>query len=266
VDELKAAMSEEVQRHQSYRQSGDGRSPPRPRAPLADPLPAERHPHGVEGSAGAAGSMVGGLGDRLAGVGVGEPSGAAGEEGAGGEGGAGAHAAGAARLASEGGAGRAAAEGMARPGVDWRSERLSDEAGPPASGRDSCETPEWYIKVLAPRLVLIRLQLQMMEPSTHALMKRLLFSPRRAAASFWAYTFTEDDVSLIIDEVSARKHSLPAWGVAQASPCTQLPSTWGAPCIGGVAAKGCAGDCAELGRREAKHGDPSRGTVLGCIG
>jgi hypothetical protein len=33
-------------------------------------------------------------------------------------------------------------------------------------------------------------------------MRRLLFSPRRAAASFWAYTFTEDDVSLIIDEVS----------------------------------------------------------------
>lgn len=207
VDELKAAISDEVQRHQGGRPAGDGRSPPsRGIGAAAELVPAVRASQGADapGSAGAEGSAVGGLGAGLASVGIGEPSGAAAGDAAGGD---------AASMAERGAAGRTAAEGdagrpasVARSGVDWRSERLNDEAGCGVSSE--AQPPEWYIKVLAPRLVLIRLQLQMMEPSTHALMKRLLFSPRRAAASFWAYTFTEDDVSLIIDEVNRRNQTL----------------------------------------------------------
>ena len=91
-----------------------------------------------------------------------------------------------------------------------RESKGQGPAGQASSSIDSATStsPEWYIKVLAPRLVLIRLQLQMLEPSTHALMKRLLFSPRRATASFWAYMHTEDDVSLIIDEVSLHSSTI----------------------------------------------------------
>lgn len=92
----------------------------------------------------------------------------------------------------------AAAEGMAvrDPLLAIRSSRRIDEAGAGEGGGDL------FIRVLAPSLVVIRLQMQMLEPSTHALMKRLLFSPRRATSSFWAYTQTEDDISLIIDEAA----------------------------------------------------------------
>lgn len=85
-----------------------------------------------------------------------------------------------------------------------RAEAPSTGSGRRFTHEAAEEGDSLYIKVLSQRLVVIRLQLQSLEPSTHALMKRLLFSPRRAKASFWAYTHTDDDVSLIIDEACLR--------------------------------------------------------------
>mmetsp|Transcript_64797 Transcript_64797/g.193631 ORF Transcript_64797/g.193631 Transcript_64797/m.193631 type:complete len:415 (-) Transcript_64797:345-1589(-) len=59
-----------------------------------------------------------------------------------------------------------------------------------------------YVKVLPTLLVVVRLQLAMLPLSTHALVKRLLFSGARGRRSFWSYTHVDDEVSLIIDEPS----------------------------------------------------------------
>ena len=64
------------------------------------------------------------------------------------------------------------------------------------------EASELYIKVIAARLVVVRLQLNMLAASTNALVKRLLFPSRSVRCSFWSYTHTEGDISLIIDEDS----------------------------------------------------------------
>jgi len=79
-----------------------------------------------------------------------------------------------------------------------------------------------YIKVLPARLVVVRLQQGMLPPSTHALIKRLLFSSGgsggdrgsghrdsggerdggadRDRTSLWSYTRTEEEISLILDQ------------------------------------------------------------------
>ena len=61
---------------------------------------------------------------------------------------------------------------------------------------------ELYVKVLPAYLVVVRLQLAMLALSTHALVKRLLFSGQRGRRSFWSYTHVDDEVSLILDEGS----------------------------------------------------------------
>ena len=64
------------------------------------------------------------------------------------------------------------------------------------------EGEELYIKVLAARLNVVRIQVGMLPPCTNALLKRLLFSDDAAegGGGFWSYTHTESDVSLIIDQ------------------------------------------------------------------
>jgi len=64
------------------------------------------------------------------------------------------------------------------------------------------EGPGMYIKVLPARLVVVRLQQGMLPPSTHALIKRLLFSSRGGGdrTSLWSYTRTEEEISLILDQ------------------------------------------------------------------
>ena len=69
--------------------------------------------------------------------------------------------------------------------------KLSDAAG--ESGG------ELYVKVLAARLLVVRLQLALLPQSTHAIITRLLFS-RRSARSFWSYTHTDAEISLIVEE------------------------------------------------------------------
>lgn len=64
---------------------------------------------------------------------------------------------------------------------------------PPPSG------PEMFIKVLPAQLVVVRLQWKYLQPSTHALVKRLLFS-RNYDSSLWSFTRTEEEISLILDQ------------------------------------------------------------------
>ena len=53
--------------------------------------------------------------------------------------------------------------------------------------------------LLAARLLVVRLQLALLPQSTHAIITRLLFS-RRSARSFWSYTHTDAEISLIVEE------------------------------------------------------------------
>eukprot|EP00308_Calcidiscus_leptoporus_P016559 CAMPEP_0119354792 /NCGR_PEP_ID=MMETSP1334-20130426/3773_1 /TAXON_ID=127549 /ORGANISM="Calcidiscus leptoporus, Strain RCC1130" /LENGTH=394 /DNA_ID=CAMNT_0007368463 /DNA_START=118 /DNA_END=1302 /DNA_ORIENTATION=+ len=73
-----------------------------------------------------------------------------------------------------------------------------------ASQPGCAERGELYIKVLAAKLVVVQLQLSMLQQSTNALVKRLFFDTNAARRSFWSYTHTDCDVSLIIDETSLR--------------------------------------------------------------
>ena len=77
----------------------------------------------------------------------------------------------------------------------------SDASGASASAR-SCRPPpsgpEMFIKVLPAQLVVVRLQWKYLQPSTHALVKRLLFA--RNDSSLWSFTRTEEEISLILDQ------------------------------------------------------------------
>ena len=55
-----------------------------------------------------------------------------------------------------------------------------------------------FIKVLPAQLVVVRLQWKYLQPSTHALVKRLLFA--RNDSSLWSFTRTEEEISLILDQ------------------------------------------------------------------
>ena len=111
---------------------------------------------------------------------------------------------------------------------------LSDLSTSPASSSsvlNDLERDRLFIKVLGARLAVVRLQVGMLQPCTSALLKRLLFSRQplssgvvigeaaqnsaravdrepdaretgRGRSSFWSYTHTECDVSLIIDQRS----------------------------------------------------------------
>ena len=61
-----------------------------------------------------------------------------------------------------------------------------------------------FIKVLPAQLVVVRLQLEMLQPSTHALVKRLLFSGGRAGGALGSYTRTEEEISLVLDQARRR--------------------------------------------------------------
>ena len=58
--------------------------------------------------------------------------------------------------------------------------------------------------MLAAKLAVVQVQLSMLQQSTNALVKRLFFDTNAARRSFWSYTHTDCDVSLIIDEASLR--------------------------------------------------------------
>ena len=58
------------------------------------------------------------------------------------------------------------------------------------------------VKVLPTRLAVVRLQASMLRLSAHALMHRLLFTPSTGVRCFWSFTYTDDEISLIIDETS----------------------------------------------------------------
>ena len=64
------------------------------------------------------------------------------------------------------------------------------------------------VKVLPTRLAVVRLQASMLRLSAHALVHRLLFTPSQGSRCFWSFTYTEDEISLIIDETSL--HLFPA--------------------------------------------------------
>ena len=58
------------------------------------------------------------------------------------------------------------------------------------------------MQVLPTRLAVVRLQASMLRLSAHALVHRLLFTRSSGARCFWSFTYTEDEISLIIDETS----------------------------------------------------------------
>jgi hypothetical protein len=59
-----------------------------------------------------------------------------------------------------------------------------------------------FVRVLPTSLAVVRLQQAMLVPSVHALITRLLFTRSSGPRSFWSYTQTDGEISLIIDEVS----------------------------------------------------------------
>ncbi|KAL1523015.1 hypothetical protein AB1Y20_017977 [Prymnesium parvum] len=84
-------------------------------------------------------------------------------------------------------------------------ESESDVAAGASDGAHPWSTDDsdgLYVKVLPTNLVVVRLQLAMLSLSTHALIQRLLFSSSRGRRCFWSYTHVEDEVSLIVDDLT----------------------------------------------------------------
>ena len=104
-----------------------------------------------------------------------------------------------------GSAGGAGGGGSGSGGSGGDSGKLARRA---RSKQLSYEHEELVVKVLPTRLAVVRLQASMLRLSAHALVHRLLFTPSQGSRCFWSFTYTEDEISLIIDETSL--HLFPA--------------------------------------------------------
>jgi hypothetical protein len=92
----------------------------------------------------------------------------------------------------------------------------------PSIGIDPAEA-DLYVRVLPTRLAVLRLPLTMLQPSAHALLSRLLFTPATDAHCFWSYTHVDDEISLIVDEPSLQTFPEEALERAQGSSTRWVP-------------------------------------------
>ena len=99
--------------------------------------------------------------------------------------------------------------------AELRAQRASGALADLRAGGESI-----FVKVLAVRLAVVRLQLSMLRASGHALVQRLLFAP--PGASFWSFTHAHDEISLVIDEGNLAEFPAEVRTASRASPSRHL--------------------------------------------